>query len=75
MPRGCCNHFWERIPEDEPVFTLAARDKLAVGTIKKWIELAQRRGVSQFKIDVATAHLEDFQRFATEHPERMKLPD
>jgi hypothetical protein len=29
MPAQCCKDFYARIPDDEPVFTIAARDRTA----------------------------------------------
>jgi hypothetical protein len=75
MPRSCCTRFFNRIPEDEPVFTLAARDKCAIPTLKEWIKRAEIAGVNPFKIDVAKAHLRDFERFSKENPDIMKVPD
>jgi hypothetical protein len=48
--------------DDEPIFVLVARDKLAVRTVVAWISYAARTGVSDAKIadaqSVASAMLE-----------------
>ena len=75
MPANCCKESWKRIPEDEPTFILAARDKLAPVAIRFWISMAADQGVNADKIRRATEHLDWIERFQSEHPERVKLPD
>lgn len=75
MPRSCCKNKFPTIPDDVPVFTIIGYDLLAVKTIEKWLELAKKEKVNQFKVDVATAHLEDIKRFQEKYPERCKIPD
>ena len=75
MPAQCCKEFYAKIPDDEPVFTLAGRDILAAQTVALWIERARAYGVNEDKILRAQWHLEAMERFEQDHPERMKLPD
>ena len=75
MPAQCCNEFYAKIPDDEPVFTLTGRDMLASETVAFWIERAEACGVNHDKILRAQWHLEAMQLFTQDHPERMKLPD
>jgi hypothetical protein len=75
MPRDCCKKFFARIPDEVPVFTLVAYDKVAAATIRDWMARAKVAGVNPFKIDLAEAHLRDFERYALEHPGAMKIPD
>jgi hypothetical protein len=75
MPAECCKKFYAKLPEDEPVFTLAGRDKLAIATVNFWIEEAIKAGVNQDKIDRAYKHLIALSDFQNAHPERVKLPD
>jgi hypothetical protein len=75
MPEQCCKDFYAKIPDDEPVFTLAGRDMLAVETVAYWIERAKARGVNADKILRAQWHRAAMQLFTQDHPERMKLPD
>ena len=44
-----------KVTADEPIFVLRGKDALAVGTIEKWMELAEKAGVSKEKIDEADA--------------------
>ena len=59
------------IPDDEPIFIFRAQDRLAVRTLTAYFgaitDPAHARAVA--------ARLDDFKRFAREHPERMKDPD
>ena len=78
MPRDCCIRRFERLKKEDPdmpVFTLLAKDLLAVPTVKKWLEEARKKGVNPFKIEVVEAHLHDLERWAKDNPERMQLPD
>lgn len=75
MPKQCCKYFFARIPDDVPVFTLVAYDKLAIRRIEEWIEEAKSMGVNDDKLKRSVEHLEDFKKFRADHPERMKLPD
>lgn len=75
MPAQCCKKFWEKIPNDEPVFTLAARDLLAPEVISFWIDRAKKMGVNPEKIQKAVDHWRAFVGFQTAHPERTKIPD
>ena len=75
MPNPCCQDFYASIPEDEPVFTLAGRDQLAVETVEFWIEKAKQKGVNENKIARAIRHRDWLVEFQTNNPERTKLPD
>lgn len=61
----------EPIPDDEPIFVLRANDQLAVRTLTAYFSAIED---SEHARAVA-ARLEDFKRFAREHPERMKDAD
>lgn len=64
------------VPLDEPVFVFRAKDPLALKAIYEWIDVAERKGVNEEKLDKAVAHAETFQKFQRDFPERMKkLPD
>lgn len=75
MPAPCCKKFWEKIPDDEPVFTLAARDLLAADTVSFWIGRAKKIGVNAEKIQRAIEHWQLIVGFQSAHPERTKIPD
>lgn len=75
MPKQCCKDFFASIPDDEPVFTLAARDLTAPTIIQNWIEDARAAGTNEDKLERAEQHLCDFEQFQKEHPDRCKIPD
>jgi len=75
MPAECCKKFWEKIPEDVPVFTLAGWDPLAIDAIITWIALAVEYGVPESKLIRSREHLKAIQQFQKDHPERVKMPD
>lgn len=61
----------KKIPNDEPVFILRAQDVHAIATLNDY-----RAHVIQ-NVDLWTActhRLADFQKFAKDHPDRMKPP-
>lgn len=66
------------IPEEEPIFILRGKDKFALQTIDYYghsIDIAVRRPELQpFLQDVDNCAAE-FQMFAAEHSDRMKVPD
>ncbi len=61
----------ESIPDDEPVFILRARDKRAVESLCAY----QNHVRDRRHAEAVWFRIEDFLRFAREHPERMKEPD
>jgi hypothetical protein len=60
----------EHIPDDEPIFVLRAKDRLAVRTLTTYFSAIEDPEHDR----AVAARLEDFKRFAREHPERMKDP-
>ncbi len=75
MPKDCCIKMFNRIPIDEPVFTLRAQDELATTVLRAWIDLAEKRGVNSQKIVRAEQHLLDMLEWRATDPNRVKLPD
>lgn len=64
----------ERIPDDEPVFLLRARDHLALATLVDYRRRSLVDGCNDYHFEHLDKDIEAFQRFALEHPERMKQP-
>jgi hypothetical protein len=75
MPAECCKDKWPTIPDDEPVFIIMGKDKLAIETVMNWMDLASEAGVNKGKIVRVREHLDAIARFQQEHPERCKIPD
>ncbi len=63
------------IPDDEPVFILRAQDEQAEQTIDFYGQLSAENERRQEFIDGVSGRLEEFRRWATENPEKVKLPD
>lgn len=59
------------IPDDEPVFIFRAKDRYAAHMIR----LYASECLNEEHRQVILQRAEDFERFAHEHPERMKEPD
>ena len=59
------------IPDDEPIFIFRAKDRLAVRILTAYFSAIE----NPEHASAVAARLEDFKRFAKEHPERMKDPD
>lgn len=62
------------VPEDEPIVILRARDRLALPTLELYKKLAQADGCTDWFMERLDPPIEEFRKFATEHPERMKQP-
>ena len=62
----------EEIPADEPVFIFRARDMYAANNIRLYAGLFPRESSHYAAV---IGRIEDFLRFAQQHPERMKEPD
>lgn len=75
MPRQCCKAKWPTIPDDEPVFVIRGKDKLAARAVSHWMDLAAQAGVNDDKLKAVAAHLKDIVDFQEQHPERCKIPD
>ena len=61
----------EAIPDDEPIFIFRAKDRLAVRILTAYFSAIEDAEHAR----TVAARLEDFKRFAKEHPGRMKDPD
>ena len=59
------------IPDDEPIFVFRAKDRLAVRILTGYFSAIEDPEHAR----AVAARLEDFKRFAKEHPERMQDPD
>lgn len=75
MPKQCCKEKWPTIPEDEPVFVIRGKDKLAARAVAHWLDLAGEAGVDDEKLAKVAEHLADIEQFQKAHPERCKIPD
>ncbi len=61
----------EAIPDDEPIFVLRAKDRLAIRALTAYSSAVEDPQHAQ----AVAARIEDFKRFAQEHPERLKKPN
>jgi hypothetical protein len=59
------------IPDDEPVFVLRAKDRRALAALRAYRDC----GLTEAHAQAVSAQIRQFERFATEHPERMTEPD
>ncbi len=75
MPKSCCLESWEKIPPDEPVFTIRGQDLCALLAIEEWLFAARMKQVNPEKLRRAEEHYEAIKTFQQEHPERCKIPD
>jgi len=64
----------EIVPEDEPLFLIRARDRLAVAALEAYRVLSQEDGCIDYHFEHLDKDIEAFKRFREEHPERMKQP-
>lgn len=75
MPKQCCKDTWEKIPDDEPVFIIRGKDKLAPRVMLLWLDAARDAGVNEDKLARVGEHLAAVIEFQEQHPERCKIPD
>lgn len=64
----------EVVPEDEPLFLIRARDRLALATLQHYLYLSQADGCNDFHFEHLNADIKAFEKFRSDHPERMKQP-
>ena len=61
----------EAIPDDEPIMIFRARDIHARATLMHYFTRVNNENHASVVLD----RLQDFQKFRTDHPDRMKEPD
>lgn len=64
----------EIIPEDEPLFLIRARDRLAIAALLEYRRMSAEDGCNDFHFEHLDKDIEAFKKFREEHPERMKQP-
>jgi hypothetical protein len=58
-----------------PVFTLLAKDRLAIEVIEFWMLRARAEGVNAGKLVAVQRHLDAMIAYREAFPNRMQLPD
>ena len=64
----------EPIPDDEPVFILRARDRLALRLLCEYRAMSERDGCNDYHFGILDKTIARFADFRVQHPERMKQP-
>ncbi len=64
----------QEIPEDEPLLLLRARDKNALPLIVYYREVCRDQGCNDLHLAGIAQIINEFERFQSDHPERMKEP-
>lgn len=64
----------EPIPDDEPIFLIRGRDRLAVALLEHYVELSQKDGCNDWHFDLLKGEIDKFMKFRKDFPERMKQP-
>lgn len=64
----------EPIPDDEPVFILRARDRLALPLLRIYEQLSMIDGCNSYHFNSLKMSIERFESFRRLHPEKMKQP-
>ena len=75
MPTANCRDEWDKIPDDEPVFIVRAKDLLSCEIVKRWIDAALRCEVNPAKVNSAATRFREITAFQEQHPDRCKIPD
>jgi hypothetical protein len=63
------------IPEDEPIFIIRGKDKLATESVDDYLALAAARGCNSTFLKDLESVVSDFERFQARNPDVVKLPD
>lgn len=63
------------IPEDEPYFTLRAKDYCAISALAQYLDYCGECGVSKDHLDGIKEALHDFDRWQRGHKDKVRLPD
>ena len=74
VPNRRCVTFLEKLPDDEPAFTVRARDPIVLDVITKWLERAEELGVSQEKI-AHVKSIRDKEIIPWQKSHKTKIPD
>lgn len=64
----------EPIPDDEPLILFRARDYLALDMLRYYRSIALADGCTGFHMDGIDNRIAAFEKFRSDHPERMKQP-
>lgn len=64
-----------RFPEDEPMFVMRGQDRLALGTLRKYQELAEAHECDQDHLNTIEQTLRQFEHFRVSNPDKIKKPD
>ena len=78
MPSDCCKQRWERLMVEEPdmpVFTLLAKDAIAIETVEFWMARAKELGVNPEKMAKVQEHLDAMKAYKAANPDKVKTPD
>jgi hypothetical protein len=64
----------EILLEDEPLFLLRARDNLALDGLREYRQTCIEAGCIDYQLEGIDERILAFEKFAIDHPERMKQP-
>jgi hypothetical protein len=64
----------QRVPADEPIFILRARDMLALLALDAYQGALREHGCDADRIRQHAEVVKEFENFMTVHPDRMKQP-
>lgn len=62
------------IPDDEPLFLLRGRDRLALVTLKDYKQSCIEEGCTKFHLEGIDRLIVAFEKFSLAYPKRMKQP-
>lgn len=65
----------ENTGDDEPIFVLVARDRLAPDLVEEWAAQAQAAGAPMGKVGEARRHAAEMRHWQHQNPDRVKTPD
>ena len=65
----------EKTGDDEPIFVLVARDRLAPDLVEEWAREAQVVGVPMAKVGEAMRLAAEMRHWQHQNPDKVKTPD
>ena len=63
------------LTEDVPAFVLTGKDVCAIATLKTYLQTAIEKGCSDEFVNYMVLVLREFERFQSEDPQKVKIPD
>lgn len=75
MPDNKSRQAIQNSADDEPLFTVCARDPDAPGVVREWARRAELSGVPEWKTKGALRVADQMEDWQRRNPDKIKVPD